>query len=208
MKLVNETKKFSWLFAFFSLGTTVLLSGCTQRSDVSEATPPVQIQVIQSASYGEISLEQMYQQADFIFIGKIINISPTQWNQDSGEAWNDEATTGETGLQVHTFEIEPIQSIVGNLEQEGKVQITVLGSSPTDSSHADHDLKVGVQVMLFAQKREIAWRDGMKTIIGLMGAPSYSYFTLGEDGLYSGALLTQPMALQEILTQISSLREP
>ncbi|GAB4579156.1 MAG: hypothetical protein Fur0022_18940 [Anaerolineales bacterium] len=205
MKPIKFPPNIFWLFFLCIL---VLFSGCTPQNQGSGSTTTEQIQIIQSASYGEISLEQMYQEADFIFVGKIIQISSTQWNQDNGEYWNDETTTGETALQVHTIEVEPIQSIVDNLGQEGTVKITILGSSPMDGSHADHDLKVGMQVMFFTQEREIAWRGGMKMIVGLMGAPSYSYFTLGEDGLYHGALLTQPISLQEVMEQISDLREP
>lgn len=207
MKLKKKPQFLRFIILCFVLGGLTFFVACIPQKEISESNTSTQILVVQSASYKEIPLEQMYKDADWIYVGKITNISSTRWNQDNGEYWNDEAATGETALQIHTIEVEIIQFLVDDIGQEETVQITVLGLSPSDRTQADHDLKIGDQVILFTQKREIAWRDGTKTVIGLMGAPSYSYFILGEDGLYSGALLAEPTSLQEVISQISDQRD-
>lgn len=52
----------------------------------------------------------MIDKADAIFVGKVLVISPTFYNKDSGEYWYDEHTG--VGLQLHSIELEVLRSIV------------------------------------------------------------------------------------------------
>jgi hypothetical protein len=159
---------------------------------------PVTIVVEQHSSYALLTYEQMIDQADAIFLGKVKDISRTSWNQNNGEYW-------EGGFQLHAIELEAILLIVDSIGLNEQVTITALGSSPLDG-HADHDLKVGDQAVFFVRQTELAWRDGVRPILELMTVPSYAYFQRGSDGLYHGPLLGKPLSIEDVINQIAQRR--
>ena len=170
-----------------------------------EAATPSDVTVEQLFSYALISLEEMIDESDAIFLGKVVSISPTRWNQDSGEEWYDSVSG--SGLQLHTIELEVLEPIVDTIGLGQQVTITVLGSSPLEGS-ADHDLKMDDQAVIFAGSGEIAWRGGtMRPVLLLAGAPSDSHFILGGNGLYRGRWNEEPVSLEQLIDRIAQRRE-
>jgi len=155
--------------------------------------------VVQYSSYLRITREEMIDQADIIFVGKVVGISPTQWNQDSGEAWDG-------GLQLHYIELEVLEPIVDTIGLGEHVTLIALGRSPLEA-RADHALKEGDQAVIFARQKELAWRDGRRAVIKLMGDPSDSHFIVGDDGLYHGRWNEGPVSFEQLLNRIAQRRE-
>lgn len=54
--------------------------------------------------------EELLAEADIIFVGKVLTISPTRWNQDSGEYWTETTVEGVTteGEQLTTTSLASI----------------------------------------------------------------------------------------------------
>jgi hypothetical protein len=170
-----------------------------------EAATPSDVRVEQLSSYIRISREEMIDESDAIFLGKVVGISPTRWNQDSGEEWYDSVSG--SGLQLHTIEFEVLEPIVDTIGLGQPVTITVLGSSPLEGS-ADHDLKVDDQAVIFARAGEIAWRGGtMRPVWLLTGAPSDSHLILGDNGLYAGRWNEGPVSLEQLISRIAQRRD-
>jgi hypothetical protein len=185
----------------------VLFSACSPQDEIVESQTTEEFTVIQEASYVAISLEALYIDSQLIVVAEVTDISSTSWNQDNGEFWDDEGTTGETAFQVHTVHVQINQAILNEISAGNTVELTVIGPSPTDNPLAgDHDLMVGDQVMVFARQNEIAWRGGTKTVVYFVGPPFDSYFTLEEDGLFHGNLLDEPTSLQDLIDQIDAER--
>lgn len=173
------------------------------------------------ASYANVSIDEQIEVADVIFVGAVIHISETHWNQDSGEYWEEVVydEIGDTryvGLPIYTIELLVKQPIVGNMQQNDSLIITVVGASPLEDNHESVDneyvLQDGDNVVMFARNSELAWREGTKPILQLMSAPEQSYFLQGDDGLYRTAQLNarnQPekaVSLDDLLTRIAQKR--
>lgn len=143
----------------------------------------------QEASYKAVTYEEMIAKADLVFVGTVKDVSPTTWNQDSGEAWFPKDDSAEVALQLHTITLAVSQVLAdrGGFAND-LIEITVLGRSPQEAK-SEYKLDPGTEVLVFVQQVEIAWRDGKKKVFSLMSAPSASYFTKGADGLYHGEIL-------------------
>lgn len=156
-------------------------------------------------SYALISREEMIDESDVIFLGKVVSISRTRWNQDSGEEWYDSESG--SGLQLHTIGFEVLKPIVDTIGLGQQVTITVLGRSPLEGS-ADHDLKMDDQAVIFADSGEIAWRGGtMRPVLLFTGVPSDSHFILRDNGLYEGRWNEEPVSLEQLIDRIAQRRE-
>ncbi|MCX7680847.1 MAG: hypothetical protein N2508_02580 [Anaerolineae bacterium] len=206
------------------LGAT-FLGACSENRDGDapsvEGNTPVRVEF--EAEYIALTREQMIDQADLIFLGEVSHISPTRWNQDSGEYWDDDETRDlyDTALPYHEIELIVIQPIVDAVGVEEQVIITVLGNSPVGpepqtggftvivAGAPSHDLKVGDRVVVFARQGEIAWRGGMRPAILLMGVPRDSYLIQGEDGLYHHRQpdVEEPVSLEALSAHIARRRE-
>jgi len=163
----------------------VLVFGLVAGLVIFLAKPEAQqdVTVVQHASYIGVTRDDMIDSADAIFLGKVVAISPTRWNRDNGEEWNDDATGGDSGIQIHTIEVKIIQPIVDVIGLGEQITITALGTSPLDGI-ADHNLKGSDQAVFFIVQSQLAWREGgTKPILEFMGGPEYSYFLQGKDGL-------------------------
>jgi len=166
-----------------------------------------EITIVQQASYLSVTREDMIDSADAIFLGKVIAISSTRWNQDSGEEWNDDAIGGDSGIQIHTIEVEILRPIVDVVGLGDHITITALGISPVDGQ-SDHNLKEGNQAVFFVMQTELAWRGKTtRPIFELIGAPTESYYLQGSDGLYySGRPDTLALSLENIIKIIAERR--
>jgi hypothetical protein len=175
------------------------------------------------ASYDFLSRDEMIAQADAIILGRVVDISPARWNQDSGEIWQQ---SGFTVVPYHEVEIEVLNVLAdpGALSLGDSLAITVLGGSPAGSiqsggseisRHAEHDLQVGDQAAFFVVSRELAWRGGTTTrqavrpIVRFMGEPRRSYLTLENDGLYhSSDPGEKPTSLESLAGHIAGIQQP
>ncbi len=160
----------------------VLLVACTQTEpaavDTTAVTPIQEIRV--EASYALFPREEMIKTADAIFAGRVLDISPTQFNQDSGEYW--EATTVEgpgletthTALPVFTIELTVEQVLVDDVGLGETAVLTQIGYKPIDVTDpvlnpgdtiqiegmSDWRLQIGDEIIAFVTQSEIAWWDG------------------------------------------------
>lgn len=173
------------------------------------------IQRTQSFSYVGMSTDQIIDEADAILIGKVTSISPSRWNQDSGEYWEDDL---DMALQYYEVTLEVIDAVVDEIGFGGKATLTVLGPSPadvlpgTDISEIQHvqagsiPFQEGEKVLIFAEKRKIAWRGGPVERIVLVGGPQGKY-TLTDDGRALNTCTSErDSMLSALLEQIAARR--
>lgn len=153
-----------------------------------------------------LSREAMFEEADIIFVGKVTNISPTKWNQDSGEYWQEvteegltengeNVTTTHSAWPVHELEVAVGQAIVDEVGIDEKVTLTLLGKSPVDSNQADdgqnvqiegdatHAIQLGDEILVFAFQTEIAWRDPNRPIELVTNEEGVTYFDIGKRSI-------------------------
>lgn len=172
-------------------------------------------------SYATPAYEQLISEEDVIFVGSLKDISPTKWNQDSGEYWTDESPAPTAVVQYHTLTFDVSQFIINKTKQQDlkSVEITVLGPSPLDKN-ADYSLSVGDNVVVFARETELAWKEGnhRKPIIEIATAPELTFFVQFDkpDGPYSGKIIRDlgkgdfttediSLPLQDLISQIQSI---
>lgn len=175
----------------------------------------------QHVSYVGFPYEQQIGYADIIFAGKLINISATRWNQDSGEYWEKTSLDEAIPLQYHTLTFEVSKIIIDKIgsTNQNTIEITVLGISPLDGK-ADHELSLGDSVVVFAQKTNLAWRNNNQTmsVLEIVTSPSLAFFIQEKSGsgLYKGKVIhdlgkgnfeTVDIALpiQDLTTQIRDI---
>jgi hypothetical protein len=164
------------------------------------------------ATYLAKSYEERVAEADTILVGKVQRVSATRWNQDSGESWEpDQPTSADHVVHVplpfYTVEIENIQSVVPEGSAAESVSLTIVGISPNDRAGDGVELQPGDQVLILARQVDLPWKDGTRSILGLIGDPTESFLRQRADGLYEtksarGAALT----LDELVAQIKRMR--
>jgi len=154
--------------------------------------------VEQHASYVQVSQQELIELADSIFEGTVLSISPTRWNQDSGDKWDG-------GLMLHAVEIEVDQPLVGDVAAGERFSLTILGASPGEG-HVDYDFKAGDTSIFFTKRTDLTWSDGFRTVNMLIGAPAGSYLLADENGMFKGQLFSQPMSLDEVTKLIAEHR--
>lgn len=195
--------KATWLNRFMLLliiGLGSMLTACAQ--------------VHTETTYADVAFSDRVAQADLIVVGKVTNISQTLWNQDSGEYWEETSADGSTlitGISYYTIDIEVNQSVVADVAA-ATVAVTAIGENTlvgeAASSEQNDQLKVGDEVVVFAQKSEMAWREnGTRSILQLMGIPNESYLIKGEDGLYHSVNSSVPaISLEDLIDDITEQR--
>ncbi len=159
------------------------------------------------ATYAAMSLDERLAQADVIVAGKIVEISDTRWNQDSGAYWQEVDEEGEQvrqALPLYTVTIAVRETLAGTLS-DSFLTVTILGVSPRSAGHDDHAPAIGDEVVLMASQTQLAWRDGNRTVWYPLGYPAESYLVQANDGLYylpdtpagfTTAALAEQIALQ------------
>lgn len=181
------------------------------------------VEVQQSGSWVALPFDQLIKNADIIFIGEVVEISATRWNQDSGEDWVEESFDkngpGEFALQFHTIQFKVTEFINATPEYNDKatVEVTVIGQSPLDGS-TEYNLQKGDIVLFFARKGEIVWRGNEKReVISLLVAPSLSYFIQRDDSVFEGQIINilgagefsteqVSLSLEELTRQIEDIK--
>lgn len=147
------------------------------------AVPPTttpEIRVITEFSYALEPRTEMIKSADAIFAGQIIDISPTQYNQDSGEYWEQTTVEGpglettHTALPIFTIELTVDTVWVDEVGLGETAVLTQVGYKPIDvidpvlsagetaqpEISSDWQLQIGDEIIAFVVQREIAWWDG------------------------------------------------
>ncbi len=179
------------------------------------------IRIEQHASYLSLPYEQQVKNADIIFAGRLIEISPSKWNQDNSEYWEKTSSEQPSSLQYHTLKFDISEFIVDKIQQKDQsyLEVTILGASPLDGN-ADYSLAIGDNVIGFAKRADLAWKDGNKTvsIIEVVTAPSLAFFVQSGDpsGFYEGKVLYDlgkgnfetrniSLPLQDIASQVQSI---
>ncbi|MFN8439603.1 MAG: hypothetical protein U0175_02480 [Caldilineaceae bacterium] len=167
------------------------------------------------ATWAYLSFNELANQATAIFLGKVTAISPAQWNQDSGEYWDDSGSTS-AALVLHYIEIEVQEPLIDNIGLEKQVKLPTLSEYYLVDEKLNvieeklprrHDLVAGDQAVFFIDKTELAWRGGVRPVLYLATYPGQSYFKLGGEGLYHGELLEGAFTLDELKAKILAERE-
>lgn len=193
------------------------------HSDSKSFAPQAQtLRVEQHASYINLSYENLINQSDIILVGTLSEISPSKWNQDSGEYWSDDSNPRlATPVEFHMLKFNISKTIIDKIgiNDQPTIDITVLGVSPLDGN-ADYSLAVGDNVVVFANKTELIWRGGQtKPIIEVATAPSFDFFIKStKDGLFKGRAVRDlgkgnfatenvSLALPDLILQIQSITQ-
>ena len=187
------------LWLLVGLVASNLLAACTQ--------------VHTEATYVELSLDQRVEGASIVAVGKVTDISETLWNQDNGQYWeepSDDGGTIYTAISYYTVDIEVSQFVVADVES---ATITVVGVGDSvavgeGQDGANGGLEVGDEVIVFAQRTELAWRgEQTRPILELMGVPTESYLIKGADGLYHSNNSSQAaISLDELMAKVATQR--
>ena len=160
--------------------------------------------------YDSLSFAEMTDNADAIAVGKVTDISPVQWNQDSGEYWGAEPGDGMSARPLRYITVDVVKPIVEFDNMGQSLKITTLTDSVLldeknnviNQGEMEQGLQSGDQVVVFVRQTELAWRDGTRPATMLMGTPTQSYFKFGADGLYHGELLQEPLDLETLIQKI------
>lgn len=160
------------------------------------------------ASYAAVTAESMMRDADLIFLGEVVDISPTRWNQDNGRYWDD-------GMPYYHVTVSVIEPIIGEAKRE--VVLTVLETSPVDNALQtiesdestevrDKHLQVGDRAVFFAQQVEIPWRSPERLPATVfMGYPQGATFLEGADARYY-SMDGESFSLDELAAEIAQKR--
>lgn len=159
--------------------------------------------------YASHTFGEMVDLADTIFVGKVTDISPVQWNQDNGEYWDEAPGDSMSAFPIRYITVDLVKPIVPET-LDASQKITSMTDSVlldeknnvTNQEEMEQGLRVGDQVVIFVRQTKLAWRGGMHPATMLMGIPDHSYFKLGEDGLYHGELLKEPLDLETLIQKI------
>ena len=69
-------------FVLITIILCLLTAGC---GSLRRSSSPATLRI--DASYAVLTREQLLAEADLILVGEGVEVSPTGWNQDSGEFW-------------------------------------------------------------------------------------------------------------------------
>lgn len=175
--------------------------------------------------YQSQTFPQMAVGANAILAGQVVAVGGTRWNQDDGSFWDRETADGQSDTALPYYEItlrvdDPIVDTTTQGIAAGRdVVLTVVGMNPRDEEaiteqlgigsgdHGPEGLREGRRVVVFAQNTEMAWRDGTKPILQLMGHPEQAYFTTIADGRFESHAQEAPSgSLAALKDQVLALR--
>ncbi|MCB9418958.1 MAG: hypothetical protein H6667_04100 [Ardenticatenaceae bacterium] len=205
---MSKLRRWLWLFFCLFCGLSACQSGVglpDEATAVPPTTPP-EMRVVTEFSYAIEPREEMIKTADAIFAGRVTDISSTQYNQDSGEYW--EQTTEEGGLEtthtaqpVFTIELTVDEILVDEVGLGETAVLTQVGDSPLDGNN-DWSIQIGDDIIAFVVQRETAWWDGQpvraipyedgfsfevgrRDVLRFANAPHDTYLLRQADGRYA-----------------------
>ena len=192
--------------------TGFLVACASTPINPSPAAPAIQRS--QSFIWVGMTTEQVIDDAEAILMGKVTSLSPSRWNQDSGEYWEDDS---DMALQYYEVTLEVTDAVVDEIGFGDRAIITVLGPSPADLAprtdsevqHTQADsipFQEGEKVLLFIEKVPLAWRSGLVERVVLVGGPQGKY-TITDDGRALNACMSKrDSTLSALLEQIAARR--
>ncbi len=149
--------------------------------------------------------EELFKGADLIFAGKVLDISPTRWNQDSGEYWTEtteegmtaegeQLTTTLSAWPVYEVRLSVTQPIIDKIGVNQEVVLTLLGKSPIEAVINDTtngiqvdaetvNLQIGQELVVFAIQTELAWRGPNRPVELITNPDGTSYFDVGRRSI-------------------------
>ena len=168
---------------------------------------------------------QMAVKANAVVAGQVLDISGTKWNQDDGTFWDRETAAGQSETALPYYEItlradDPIvDTTTQGISAGSTVVLTVVGMNPIDEQqisqnlgiaagdHGPEGLRKGQRIVAFAQNTRLAWRQGTKPVLQLMGHPEQSYFTTVANGNFESHAQDAPSgSLADLKAQVLALR--
>ncbi len=183
-----------WLTGLVIILLGLVLAACSANTNKPhEEAASVQLEF----TYADVSFEERMQQAQVVLAGKVLSISPTKWNQDSGDYWEEEIDgTLYSALPYYEIEVSTEQLLSPSEGIGQSLIITVLGTAPHETGVAAADglavisdsnlpLAIGDEVVIFVRQTDLAWRDGSRAVWYFMGDPVQSFMKMGKDGLYT-----------------------
>lgn len=224
MKIETKSLKIKMLFCIFVF--SLLLGSCnsqvpvnTVSVDESEKGTDETIIVSVDGESVYFTQEELRTQADLIFAGEVLDISPTRWNQDSGEYWTEtteegvtadgqKLTTTHSAWPIYEIRMSVAQPIIDQLGVGQEVVLILQGKSPVDDAVLNSSgenvqveaesisLQKGQELIVFVKQEEFAWRDPTRPI-QLITGDGYSYFDIGNRlimtlmGVYDNAYLVK-----------------
>jgi hypothetical protein len=180
------------------LATVAACDAVPSTSSTTTPTPTSQVVVEVHLDYGIMPFEQIIENSQAIFLGKVTDISGTSWNQDDGTYWGG-------GLPVYSIQAEVLQPIVDTLGMPEQVTVTQVGYSPLEHGPAA-SLAAGQRAVFFVVQVDIAWRGGPRRVLRTTNTDTDSILIVGDDR-YPGQLDDQAARLESILHDIAARRE-
>lgn len=144
------------------------------------------LRVESQVDYVALPFDELVKTSDVILVGKVVELTPSRWNQDSGEYWAD-------GMQYHLVRIEVSQFIVDKIgaSSQKTIEIMVGGESIAEGNY-DYNLNVGDEVFAFAGLVDLAWKGGTKSMLQVSTTPSLAFFVRqNPSGEFAGVIVNQ-----------------
>lgn len=166
------------------------------------------LRVESQVDYAALPFDQLVKTSDVIFVGKVIELTPSRWNQDNGKYWQD-------GFQYHTVRFEVSQFIVDQIGASSQKTIEVMvGGMSIAEGNRDYSLKLGDEVIAFAGLVDLAWKGGTKSMLEISTTPSLAFIPrLQPGGNFVGMVVNQfgqsrkSMTLPEWIAEIEQTLE-
>ena len=153
------------------------------------------VRVVSEVDYVALPFDQLVKTSDVIFVGKVIEMTPSRWNQDNGEYWAN-------GFQYHTIRFEVSQFIVDKIGASNQEAIEVMvGGMSIAEGNRDYSLKIGDEVIAFAGLVDLAWKGGTKSMLEISTTPSAAFFRrLNPSGDFVGVIVNKAWQTQKSMS--------
>ncbi len=145
-----------------------------------------------------MSYEQIIDDSDAIFLAQVLAVSGTSSNQDNGRYWDG-------GLPVYTIELQILRSVVDTLALPEHVTVTQVAYSPLERGNTGTPA-VGQRAVFFIVQTDIAWRDGLRTVLRTTNTDGDSIIVVGDDRA-SAQPNDEAARLEQIVQDIAERRE-
>jgi hypothetical protein len=172
-------------------------------------------QVEISTTYASVTRDEMLSKADAIFVGRVAEITPALWNQNSGEYWED---ADDSALPYHQVKLDVLNPLV-NTKKGQQVVVTVLGSGPVGElwakeqqviGTADYRFQVGTKGVFFVKKGQIGWleptgKTQLRPVLAFMGSPTLSYLVEKNGVFLSEDSSEPPYPLEYLIARLKAM---
>ena len=187
------------------LAGAALLAACAGGAEATQ-TPTAQVEPTLDYTsepyiildYISVPYEQIIDDSQAIFVGQVLTVSGTSWNQDSGQYWYG-------GLPTYSMDVQVLQKIVDTLALPEQVTISTIGYSPAEPSQAGTPA-AGPCAVFFVIKTQLAWRTGLKAVLRWTNRDTDSTLPVGEEGCGTRPA-DETARVQKIVDDVAARRE-